>query len=108
MGNQPNASERLVEMALRQMQKEGSIIHFIHARRHEQLDSAGIDFIIFFGRGLCISLQVKSRHSGVGKHEKKYPHIEAVIVVKIGEELEEVKKRLGKLVNKYIARLRPA
>ena len=108
MGSQPNASEMLVDMALRQMQKESGIIHFIHARRYGQLDSAGIDFIIFFGKGICIPLQVKSRQSCVNRHIKKHPHIEAVLVARAGEDLREVKERLEKLVSEFIARLRPA
>lgn len=102
MDKRGHESERLVEEALIELKNEEFIEGYKHARVNGELDTAGIDFLIFLKGGAAIPLQVKGNYKQVSKHKTKYPHISAVFVVGNRRSVQNIKKRLKTLISKTI------
>lgn len=96
----PSKSEQFVDKALKELQEQGRILTYMRANRHKQLDTDGIDFLIFFRNGWSIPLQVKSRTSQIDDHFAKHPQVRAVLVSRSDGSVQAAKKKLLKLFKK--------
>ncbi len=112
-----NAAEEIVEEVLNQKQKRGCISGFLRNQSNDQLDVAGIDFLIFLHNGLALPLQVKT-HSNkdnmevkLQEHRRKHPCVKYVLVVDIhNRDRDGLYKDIDKTIRGMIkeAMLRPA
>ena len=82
--NKGDASEEAVEEALKELFQEGKIRGYIRALKGREIDSHGIDLIVFLKEELSLMfpIQVKSSTKGLAKHLNKHPLIRTVIVVR--------------------------
>lgn len=96
-------AEKLVGLALQELKEEdGRIIHFLNVDHNCNVDTDGIDKLIFLAGGLCLPLQVKKKNGEVTHHRKCHPHVKAVIVVKSKrhgqDDVKQIKSYAGLII----------
>ena len=93
------SNEDRVEVALGLLQEEEEIVDYIRSRPSGELDSRGIDFLIYPEADWMIPLQVKSSVAGAEDHRSKFgPNIPCIVVFDSQTEDElrkEILKSLG-------------
>lgn len=111
MQNNPGkeAAEK-VRQACEILLKEKKILGFHFSRDNGELDSAGIDFLIYLHGGLIYFGQIKSRKSGgyfkkvVEEHHRKHPLVRDVYGITQRDQPWRIALRIRKKINKMIRR----
>lgn len=85
MSGQENLAEEITQTVLGKLQKEEIFAKFIRAKRNEDLDIGGIDFLIILNSGYAIPFQVKTDNKNIEKkvseHKEKHPEIKFILCV---------------------------
>lgn len=87
-------AEHAVELALKNLKKQGLILHYIYAQPGRQVDGEGIDFLVQIRGGLCIPLQCKTNAKDVLNFLNLHPNIPFVILIGVGQ-FEAARLELG-------------
>lgn len=98
--NKGDAAEEAIAEALQALLKEKRIRGYTRAQKGRELDSLGIDFLIFLiEEVVALPIQVKSSFRNLGKHASKHPLVPKVLVV---ENLSPDKPFADKAIIKHL------
>jgi len=92
-------NENLEEEALQSLREKGHIFHYFRAEKGGDLDSIGIDFLIWLKTGRILALQVKSSERGRQEHLFEYGYLvpHCIVVEPSDSVLDLVEKTLAEL-----------
>lgn len=100
-------SEDIVEQALKELLDEKKITYYLKSKPNFQLDTNGVDFIIFLKGGMALPLQVKRSDIEIPYHFKRYPFVSACITVKgkringsVGKTKDAIMRLIRNCLNK--------
>ena len=107
--NNGELAEILFKNALGELCKKNIISGFYYPRKGGEIDGLGIDFLIYLrSSGLVWCPQIKSGSSDKSsnrlrnRHLKKHPLIRDVFIIKRGEVIENIKRRIIRRINEAI------
>lgn len=92
-------TELLFRETLEELKKENKISGFIHAKKNGDIDSNGIDFLVFLIGGLSVTVQIKSLSAKIEEHLRKHPLVQLVIIAQCSKnnaDRERIRKELEK------------
>ena len=83
--------------------KGGLVVDVLHANKNLEIDSLGVDLVLFLTNGLAFPIQVKPSDKYLQGHYDKYPYIYATVVSN-GRRVEDLAQEFEEVVHAHAHR----